>query len=330
MDLRPVQTTGYSRRDRLILRYLSLVAPVARQLQTRLPRQFLLEDLLSAGVEGLIQSARRFQFQCPGNLDVQFRAYAVPRIRGAILNSVRRSQYRQALSPSLDAIVEPVSAGQYQSIDQACDVARLCVGLTDEELRILRLRHWEGLQAGEAATRMGATLRTAKCLHARAMRKLRLAARTDFAPTGDYTGRVAKRTSADTSIRNRAKTVDELGALQEEIAKRQLREKELIREIRGWADADAKPGKPIVYEGRMYLAPVTAKGSRQKVTDKLKVFLMLGKEEFLDSCGFTVEKAEKVLTAEQFAAVVSVDQFCSPRTVSTVARIEVSASKKAA
>ena len=72
-------------RDRLLLEHLPTVRYLARRIHERLPQHVELEDLVSAGVVGLIDALSKFD--C--NKQVQFKSYAQFRIRGAILDSLR-------------------------------------------------------------------------------------------------------------------------------------------------------------------------------------------------------------------------------------------------
>ena len=72
-------------RDWLVVHYASLVKFVAGRLSAGLPKRVETNDLVSAGVVGLVQAIDRF---APVQ-GVKFESYAVPRIRGAILDSLR-------------------------------------------------------------------------------------------------------------------------------------------------------------------------------------------------------------------------------------------------
>jgi len=72
--------------DELAQRYLSLVIPIARSFQKRLPSSVDFDDLVGAGNLGLVEAARRFD---PAQ-GVSFGAFAQHRIRGAITDSLRR------------------------------------------------------------------------------------------------------------------------------------------------------------------------------------------------------------------------------------------------
>jgi RNA polymerase sigma factor for flagellar operon FliA len=72
-------------RDRLLLEHLPTVRFLARRIHERLPQHVDLDDLISAGVVGLIDAFQKFDH----SKKVQFKSYAQFRIRGAILDSLR-------------------------------------------------------------------------------------------------------------------------------------------------------------------------------------------------------------------------------------------------
>ena len=75
--------------DDLVMEELSQVYYIATRIRERLPRQVELEDLVSAGVVGLIEATRSFD---PAK-NVQFRTFARFRIRGAIMDSLRETDW---------------------------------------------------------------------------------------------------------------------------------------------------------------------------------------------------------------------------------------------
>ena len=76
---------GAGERERLLLEHLPTVRYLARRIHERLPQHVELEDLVSAGVVGLIDAFSKFD----QSKQVQFKSYAQFRIRGAILDSLR-------------------------------------------------------------------------------------------------------------------------------------------------------------------------------------------------------------------------------------------------
>ncbi len=76
-------------REELILKHLPVVDLIARSIYRRLPRETSLDDLISTGILGLIAAIDNFK---PG-LQIQLKTYAAHRIRGAILDSLRRMDW---------------------------------------------------------------------------------------------------------------------------------------------------------------------------------------------------------------------------------------------
>lgn len=74
-----------SDQEDMLLEHLPIVRYLARRIHERLPRHVELEDLVSAGVMGLMDAFAKFD----STKKVQFRSYAQFRIRGAILDSLR-------------------------------------------------------------------------------------------------------------------------------------------------------------------------------------------------------------------------------------------------
>ncbi len=72
-------------RERILMEQLPQVRYIARRIHERLPRHVPFEDLVHAGVVGLIDALSKFD----QSKHVQFSSYAKFRIRGAILDSLR-------------------------------------------------------------------------------------------------------------------------------------------------------------------------------------------------------------------------------------------------
>jgi len=75
-----------SRRDQLITEHLSLVSAIAAHIQRSLPVHVELDDLVHAGIMGLIDAATKYR----DDKEVAFTTYAKYRIRGAILDGLRQ------------------------------------------------------------------------------------------------------------------------------------------------------------------------------------------------------------------------------------------------
>src|SRR5471030_439014 len=72
-------------RNRLVEIYLPLVKYNGERIWSRLPEGVELDDLVSAGVFGLMDAIDAFDL----NRGVKFETYCVPRIRGAMLDELR-------------------------------------------------------------------------------------------------------------------------------------------------------------------------------------------------------------------------------------------------
>jgi len=72
-------------RERILLEQMPQVRYIARRIHDRLPRQVAIEDLVHAGVLGLIDALTKYDEA----RQVQFKTYAKFRIRGAILDGLR-------------------------------------------------------------------------------------------------------------------------------------------------------------------------------------------------------------------------------------------------
>ena len=74
-----------SQRDRLILEHLPQIKYIAQRIGLRVPASVEMDDLISAGIMGLLDAVDKFD----EGRGVQFKTYAELRIRGAILDSLR-------------------------------------------------------------------------------------------------------------------------------------------------------------------------------------------------------------------------------------------------
>jgi len=79
------ETNSAELRERLLEEYLPLVKSVAGRMALGFPKSVELSDLVSTGVIGLIEALSNYD----PSRGVKFETYAVPRIRGAILDELR-------------------------------------------------------------------------------------------------------------------------------------------------------------------------------------------------------------------------------------------------
>jgi RNA polymerase sigma factor FliA len=91
-------------RNHLVERYLPLVKYNAERIWSRLPDGVDLDDLISAGVFGLMDAIEAFDLE----RGVKFETYCVPRIRGAMLDELRTMDWVPRLVRSKHSKLEEV------------------------------------------------------------------------------------------------------------------------------------------------------------------------------------------------------------------------------
>src|SRR5690606_1187085 len=75
--------------NQLIAQHAPLVRRLALQLVARLPANVELDDLMQAGMMGLLNAVRRYEVQN----DAKFETYATTRVRGAMLDELRSQDW---------------------------------------------------------------------------------------------------------------------------------------------------------------------------------------------------------------------------------------------
>ena len=143
------QVAARSRRDQLILEHLSLVRHVVGRLLAELPPDLDIENLHSAATLGLVEAANKFD----PTRGVEFTTFASPRVRGAVLDELRRNcplpqemmqrvarvrtAYRELKGPvAVEQLVEATGLAYDEVVD--------CLAA----IRLTRTISWE--QAGES------------------------------------------------------------------------------------------------------------------------------------------------------------------------------------
>jgi RNA polymerase sigma factor for flagellar operon FliA len=133
-----------SRRDDLILDHLWLVRHILGKIAVHLPSEVDLPNLESAGILGLVEAAHKFDPE----RGIKFATYAYPRVRGAILDEMRRN------CPLPQQMMERVAKVRkaYEGIEGEASVDQLATasGLTQDEvcdclsaLRLTRTVSWD-------------------------------------------------------------------------------------------------------------------------------------------------------------------------------------------
>ena len=77
------------RRDKLVMQHTGMVSRVARHLADRLEGAVDTDDLIQTGLVGLLEAAERYE-PVEG---VPFEAYVLSRVRGAMMDSLRRNDW---------------------------------------------------------------------------------------------------------------------------------------------------------------------------------------------------------------------------------------------
>lgn len=164
-----------ARRDALVEENINLVPPIARHIRLSLPSTFDLDDLISAGNVGLVQAATSYRPSAHG--DVPFAAYARPRIRGAILDSVKRSAWAYAKGKASSDIPErSVVVNIEDELDKRRrrdEIDDAIANLGEREQALIHWHYAEGVTLAEVATRLGVGAPRTSQLHVAAVRELR-------------------------------------------------------------------------------------------------------------------------------------------------------------
>jgi len=114
-----------------IAAHLSMVRFLARRIHERLPSHVELEELIGAGVLGLMDAYKKFD---PGK-NVKFRSYAQFRVRGAILDSLRTLDWSprelRRKAREIEASIQRLTGRVGRSPNEAEVAAEMKMTLTD-------------------------------------------------------------------------------------------------------------------------------------------------------------------------------------------------------
>jgi RNA polymerase sigma factor for flagellar operon FliA len=140
-----VEGDGAAERDLLLMEHLPTVRYLARRIHERLPQHVELDDLVSAGVVGLIDAFSKFDH----TKKVQFKSYAQFRIRGAILDSLRTLDWSPRELRRKGRAVEEAIRSVTQRVGRAPSEQEIAkeMGLTLAEYQLL-LGDLKGLEIG--------------------------------------------------------------------------------------------------------------------------------------------------------------------------------------
>lgn len=105
--------------DSLVRRYSSLVRRVAYHLAGRLPASVDVDDLIQAGMLGLIEAAGKYK----GDQGASFETYASIRMRGAMLDELRRTDWvPRSVHRSVRKMVEAIHTAEARLGRRASDI----------------------------------------------------------------------------------------------------------------------------------------------------------------------------------------------------------------
>lgn len=100
---------GKSDKNHLLREHAPLVKRLAHQMKAKLPASVEVDDLIQAGMIGLLDAVNRYE----DNHGAQFETYAVQRIRGAMLDELRNSDWLpRSIRQNMRKIEEAMAAVQ--------------------------------------------------------------------------------------------------------------------------------------------------------------------------------------------------------------------------
>jgi len=106
-------------RSRLVEQHAPLVKRIAHHLMARLPASVIVDDLIQAGMIGLLEAARNFD----GGKGASFETYAGIRIRGSMLDEIRKGDWTpRSVHKNGRAITEAINEVEKETGQDARDV----------------------------------------------------------------------------------------------------------------------------------------------------------------------------------------------------------------
>ncbi len=160
-----------------VVEYYPLVCSIAGRISSKLSRNVEIDDVLQAGVLGLIDAVKKFD----GGRGVQFNTYAYFRIKGAIGDELRRGFRTKREYIPVD--VEPDGICLYSEVSRRETFVQL-LRLTGREWKVVKLRYYEDLDFDKIGKRLGITYAGAHYIHKKALERLRKCNRVNTKPKG--------------------------------------------------------------------------------------------------------------------------------------------------
>lgn len=127
-------------REELVVEYAPLVKQIANRLAARLPSSLERDDLVQAGMIGLLDAIEKYD----PHRETQFRTYAEFRIRGAMLDDLRATDWiPRSVRENADKVGTAVQSLKYElgrQPDEAQIAARLGLSLADYHQLLLKAK----------------------------------------------------------------------------------------------------------------------------------------------------------------------------------------------
>lgn len=122
-------------RDELIIHYAQLVKYVANRLAIHLSSVVELDELISYGIEGLIDAIEKFDHK----RNIKFETYAITRIRGSIIDGLRAMDWVPVSVRQKSKEVEKTYAALEAKLGRAASDAEVAqeLGISQEDLSVL-------------------------------------------------------------------------------------------------------------------------------------------------------------------------------------------------
>ena len=210
------KTRSSAVREKIILEYAPLVKMVAGRLSMYLGYNVEYEDLVSYGIFGLIDAIDKFD----ALKDVKFETYASLRIRGAILDQIRKMdwiprtirQKQKKIDTAIREITNVISLNEFleqgseipndnnfnrkaqfdepEAVIERDELKRILAGalelLTEKERKVIVLYYYEDLTLKEISSILEVSESRTSQLHTRALQKMK-------SKLGNYMGILTER-----------------------------------------------------------------------------------------------------------------------------------------
>ncbi len=148
----PIVIEQDAERDQLILEHLPQIKYIAQRISAKLPSHVELNDLVSAGILGLLDAISKFDV----SRGVKFKTYAELRIKGAILDSLRNLDWAPRSLRKKSKDLEKVYRELEQKLGRPANDKEVC------DDNIIELEHGKAMifgKNGDKGIRLGSGYR---------------------------------------------------------------------------------------------------------------------------------------------------------------------------